>query len=255
MTHLGIKSAYFIKYMRFHHSFQAQTLREGFKNKPWAGLIPLLPFSVKPTTKKDIQWMRKFWHIGMIVVDCYLYAKVWTTKQSALLAWLAIGGPFLLLDILRTKIRPLNVFIISFFSPLMRKRELCSPSSTTPFLLSSFIVIALFPKPIAIVSMLCLAFGDVAACMIGLRFGKDKIFQKKSLQGSIACFVVCFLIMLAFLIAHQVSSNALVVIALVGGLAATLGELIAVKPLDDNFTIPVVTASILYPMLLLLSNF
>ena len=241
--------------MRFHNSFQAQILREGFKNTPWAGLRTLLPFSVKPTTKKDIQWMRKFWHIGMIVVVCYLYAKVWTTKQSALLAWLAIGGPFLLLDILRTKIRPLNVFIISFFSPLMRKRELCSPSSTTPFLLSSFIVIALFPKPIAIVSMLCLAFGDVAACMIGLRFGKDKIFQKKSLQGSIACFVVCFLIMLAFLIAHQVSSNTLVVIALVGALAATLGELIAVKPLDDNFTIPVITASLLYPALLLLSNF
>ena len=242
--------------MRFLHSFQAQTLlREGFKNTPWAGLRTLLPFSVKPTTKKDIQWMRKFWHIGMIVVVCYLYAKVWTTREGALLAWLVIGGPFLILDTLRTKIRPLNVFIISFFSPLMRKRELCSPSSTTPFLLSSFIVIALFPKPIAIVSMLCLAFGDVAACMIGLRFGKDKIFQKKSLQGSIACFVVCFLIMLAFLIAHQVSSNALVVIALVGGLAATLGELIAVKPLDDNFTIPVVTASILYPMLLLLSNF
>ncbi|MBI2646319.1 MAG: hypothetical protein HYW85_04720 [Deltaproteobacteria bacterium] len=199
--------------------------------------------------------MRKFWHTGMIVVTCYLYAKVFPTRQSALLAWLIIGGPFLLLDLLRIKIRPLNVLIISLFSPLMRKKELFSPSATTPFLLSSFIVIALFPKPIAIVSMLCLAFGDVAACMIGLRFGKDKLFQNKSLQGSIACFVVCFLLTLAFLIAHRISSNNIAVIALVGGLAATLGELIAVKPLDDNFTIPVVTASLLYPVLLLLSNF
>lgn len=235
--------------------FQAQTLREGFKNKPWAGLIPLLPFSIKPATKKDIHWMRKFWHIGMMVTVCYLYAKVFPTRQSALLVWLILGGPFLLIDILRTRVRPLNKLIISLFSPLMRKRELCCPSSTTPFLLSSFIVIALFPKPIAIVSLLCLAFGDVAACMIGLRFGKDKIFHNKSLQGSIACFVVCFLVVLTFLIAHQVSSNTVAVIALIGGFAATLGELIAIKPLDDNFTIPVVTASLLYPTLLLLSNF
>jgi len=91
--------------------------------------------------------------------------------------------------------------------------------------------------------------------MIGLRFGKDKLFKKKSLQGSIACFVICFLLILTFLIAHQVSSNTLAVIALIGGLAAAIGELLAVKPLDDNFTIPVVTASILYPTLLLLSNF
>ena len=201
--------------MSFLHSFQAQTLREGFRNKPWAGLRTLLPFSIKPATKKDIHWIRKFWHVGMIVVICYLYAKVFTTRQSALLCWLVLGCPFLLIDILRTKIRPLNVFIISLFSPLMRKRELFSPSATTPFLLSSFIVIALFPKSIAIVSMLCLAFGDVAACMIGLRFGKDKIFHNKSLQGSLACFVVCFLLILAFLIAHQVSSNTLAVIALV----------------------------------------
>ena len=236
--------------------FQAQTLlREGFKNKPWAGLIPLFPFSVKPATKKDIHWLRKFWHVGMIVVVCYLYAEVFQTREQALLGWLVLGGPFLLLDVLRTKIRPLNLFVISLFSSMMRRRELCSPSSTTPFLLGSFIVIALFPKPIAIVSMLCLAFGDVAACMIGLRFGKDKLFQKKSLQGSIACFVICFLLILTFLIAHQVSSNTLAVIALIGGLAAAIGELLAVKPLDDNFTIPVVTASILYPTLLLLSNF
>ena len=253
MTHLGIKSASF---NRIQMRFQAQTLlREGFKNKPWAGLIPLLPFSVKPATKKDIHWLRKFWHVGMIVVVCYLYAKVFQTREQALLGWLVLGGPFLLLDVLRTKIRPLNLFVISLFSSMMRRRELCSPSSTTPFLLGSFIVIALFPKPIAIVSMLCLAFGDVAACMIGLRFGKDKLFKKKSLQGSIACFVICFLLILTFLIAHQVSSNALAVIALIGGLAAAIGELLAVKPLDDNFTIPVVTASILYPTLLLLSNF
>lgn len=251
MTHLGIEPALFIHNMRF----QAQTLREGLKNRPWAGLVPLLPFSVKSATKKDIHWIRKFWHAGMIVGTCYLYAKVFRTRQNALIAWAFIGGPFLILDTLRLHIRPLNIWIISLFGPLMRKRELLSPSSTTPFILSSLIVIAFFPKPIAIVSMLCLAFGDVAACIIGLRFGKDKIFHNKSLQGSIACFVVCFLLTLAFLIAHQISSNTIALIALIGGLAATLGELSAVKPLDDNFTVPIVTASLLYPALLFLSNF
>ncbi|HBQ21292.1 MAG: hypothetical protein A2Z91_01885 [Deltaproteobacteria bacterium GWA2_38_16] len=218
-----------------------------FKDKPWAGLV--IPFP-KPATKKEVQLLRKAWHVGMILTVMYLYADVFTTRQMALTVLSLIGLPFVFLDISRLWWKPLNKFIVSVFGPTMRKRELFSVSATTPFILSSFIVISFFPKPIALLSLACLALGDVAANIVGIKFGKDKIVEGKSLQGSLACFSVCFLLTFAFIVNYSLISEYATLICLIGGLVPTVAEIISSKTLDDNFLIPVLTASILYPVLL-----
>lgn len=208
---------------------------------------------IGPATKGDIQSLRKFWHIGMMIFMAYLYAFVYPEREKALFLITVIGGPVVFFDILRLKWRPLNRLVMSVFGPLMRKRELGTVSSMTYFIFAFFIVVALFPKPVAILSILCLAFGDAAACIIGLRFGTESVIKGKSLQGSLACFVVCSILIFVGLTLYGVTSNALPYISVAGGLAATFAELFATKKIDDNLTIPLATAMVIYPLLLLFS--
>lgn len=46
------------------------------------------------------------------------------------------------------------------------------------------------------VAMVCLCCGDAAANIIGSRYGTRRIYKKKSMQGTLACFVACVLGML-----------------------------------------------------------
>ncbi|MBI4041402.1 MAG: hypothetical protein HY390_06010, partial [Deltaproteobacteria bacterium] len=135
---------------------------------------------IRPATKSDIQILRKCFHIGFIASIALLYEYVFTTPIQAFLILMAIGGSFMILDLSRLWIKPLNRFIITLFSPVMRKRELNTVSATTPFLLALGMLLIVFPKPLVMIAILSLAFGDAMANFIGLKFGKDKIYKNKS---------------------------------------------------------------------------
>ena len=70
--------------------------------------------------------------------------------------------------------------------------------------------------------------------MVGLNFGKRKYKNSnKTLEGSLACFIVCFVFALCF--------KADPVIALIGALGATLAEASRIR-IDDNIKIPFLSA-------------
>jgi dolichol kinase len=71
--------------------------------------------------------------------------------------------------------------------------------------------------------------GDTAAALVGKTIGRVRVLGK-TLEGSIACFVVSFLF--AWGVVGLDPS-----LAACGALTATLFELLPV-PLDDNFRIP-----------------
>lgn len=229
----------------------SQTIR---KHKPWAGLSAILPV-MKPATKKDIQVLRKLWHVGMMAFVAALYLFVFPTREFTLGIIVVLGGPVVALDFLRLRWKWLNRRITFLFGPLMRKQELLSVSAMTHFLIALFILVALFPKLVVVLSILCLAFGDPAACIMGIKFGKDLITKKKSLQGSLACFAVCTVLSFIGLTLYGVTADYVLFISVVAGTAATMAELFATKRWDDNFTIPLATASTMYPLLLLFSEF
>ena len=230
---------------------QVQIVR---KLKPWAGLTTFFP-TVRPAGRKDIQLLRKLWHMGMMLVVVYLYLYVIPTQKMAITLLLATGGPLILFDYLRLKWKWLNRIAISLCGPFMRKRELLSLNTMTPFIMALFIIVGLFPKPVAVLAIVCLAFGDPAAGIIGIKFGKDKLIKGKSFQGSLACFTVCTILALVVLTAYGITSHYLFFISLIVGITATLGELFSSKRLDDNFLMPVATAAVTYPLLLMLTDF
>jgi dolichol kinase len=92
------------------------------------------------------------------------------------------------------------------------------------------------------ITLLFLAFADPIASFIGIKFGKDKIFGHKSLQGFMAAYVVCFASSLAYLLIHGFPPDRSLVFSLLSGLVGALAELVPVGKLDDNLTLPVLSA-------------
>jgi dolichol kinase len=123
------------------------------------------------------------------------------------------------------------------FGMVLRRHEIRDFTGATYLLFSAVICIAFFEPEIAFFAMSFLSLGDTFAAMVGLNFGRRKIIHSnKSLEGSLACFVACFVFALAF--------KANPVLAFTGALAATLAE-ISRLPVDDNIEIPLVSALVM----------
>lgn len=109
-------------------------------------------------------------------------------------------------------------------------------TGTMAFLISNAVVIAFFNKWVAIVSLLFMLFGDTAASVIGIKYGKIKIGDK-SLEGSLAFLITTLIITL--IIYRWVPFD--LIILVVGAVVATIIEALPVK-LNDNLTVAIGTA-------------
>lgn len=120
------------------------------------------------------------------------------------------------------KIFFLNKFINEF------ERDIVRPGlGMLTFFIGVFISLVFFPSKAVFIGVLALAFNDSISTVVGIAFGKHKIWGKKTLEGSIGGFFGTMIIAVMFLPIET---------AIVISLATTLIELFAV--LDDNVMIP-----------------
>jgi len=117
-----------------------------------------------------------------------------------------------------------------FFGELLRNHEDVSLLGSTYLLIACLLTIHLFPKPVAVLALLFLILGDTVAAVVGKSVGRFRLIGGKTLEGSIACFLVCFGLTLLM-------PGVPPLVGLVGALTATVFELLPI-PLDDNFRIP-----------------
>ena len=104
---------------------------------------------------------------------------------------------------------------------------------------------AFFPKPIVLLSVLYLAIGDPIAAVVGSLYGRHKLIGKKSVEGALANWICSSLATLALGSCYfGFSFEKSILLALVGGIISVVAELFP-APIDDNFTIPVLSASLL----------
>ena len=84
------------------------------------------------------------------------------------------------------------------------------------------------------------ACGDACAALIGKKFGKHKIYGKKSLEGSMAMFNVSFLSILAIYRYHSALSQWWMIALVAFGVAlfSTIAELISKRGTDTFFCPP-----------------
>ncbi|WP_413289951.1 diacylglycerol/polyprenol kinase family protein [Bdellovibrio sp. HCB337] len=196
--------------------------------------------------RSDIHWARKIWHMSGVFGMFLAYVLLPETASSIVLALAVLL--FLPVDFLRHRYPALNDWLVHAFKPIMRTHEIHKIAGTTYLLAGVCLVVAFFPRPVVALTLLFLAFADPIASFIGIKYGKDKIFGHKSIQGFMAAFVVCAVATAIYLTYYNIMLDRVIVVSLLAGLIGALAELVPIGKIDDNFTLPVLSSIGLYAL-------
>lgn len=195
--------------------------------------------------RSDLHLARRLFHF--IGVSAFIYLFQVLPYIDALKSALILCGVAVLFEISRLKIPAINRLVVtSPLGPVMRKQELRNLSGLTYFVFGGLTVIYFFPKPIATLSLVLLAVGDPVSSIFGILYGKDKIIKNKTLQGSIAGFIACTVAAATYFAITHTMVNRIVLVSIVSGAIGAIAEIIPVGKLDDNFTFPVISASLFW---------
>lgn len=178
---------------------------------------------------------RRIWHL--CGGSFFPILAFFIPSETLLIALGAVTATFLCWEATRFAFPGQTKRIFPHIKVLIKETEKEQLTGSTYLLLSSLLVFLLFPKYIAVCSLLFLSLGDPVAGIVGEKFGTKKLFHK-SLQGSFACLVTCLLVCVMM---TKVSPITMLPVAAVGAVVATLVELLPL-PIDDNFTIPLFSA-------------
>ncbi len=111
--------------------------------------------------------------------------------------------------------------------PLLRPSERRGLGAHVYFSCSAFVSILFYPQSIATTAIMMLILGDGAAALVGIKWGEVRLRERRTLEGSLALFLVAFLVGLLMLSPK---------LALVGASGAVSAEFL---PINDNLSIPI----------------
>jgi dolichol kinase len=171
-------------------------------------------------------------------------AAVLTHRQACVSA-LTIGAFMIGFDVLRLRIPRLNQFFTWLFGPFLRQKELNRLTGSAYMMAGVAIIVCVFSREVVLLTLLFFSVADPLASYFGIRYGKDKLIGNKSLQGTLAAFVACFVVALLFYSALGLMSDRLFIACLLSGLIGAVSELVPIGKLDDNFVFPLMAATLL----------
>ncbi len=134
--------------------------------------------------------------------------------------------------------RGYTVPVISAVLVSLERRDAAPGRGTLFFALGALFCLVFFPKEVAFIGLVVLSLLDSVTTLVGVRFGRTRIYNHKSLEGTLAGVAVtaaalCLLVPPA--------------IAFVTAAVTALAEL--VSPVDDNLVVPVVACLVLTVLL------
>ena len=178
---------------------------------------------------------RKIVHLASLVIPlgyCFM-------ARETVLTWVVlICLGFLFVDVLR-HFHPGMALLFQryFIGTVLREKENHTLMASTYFLISTCMVIFFFPKSIAIASILILIISDTCAAWVGRGLGKVRLLGK-TLEGSTAFLLSSLAIVWSYPGLDGWAGS-------VAAVGATLVEILPL-PVDDNLTIPLVAASLMF---------
>jgi dolichol kinase len=182
-----------------------------------------------------VEIKRKIVHLATLIVPV---GYGLTSEETVILFLVPFFLALLLVDLLRHYHPGMaSLFRKYFFGKVLREEEKPALMGATYFIFSTILSILLFPKSIAIASILILIVSDTAAALIGKGMGRIKIFGK-TLEGSLAFLITSLLIVWVYPNLDRRSGS-------VAALGATLIEVLPIR-VNDNLSIPLVAGAIMF---------
>jgi phytol kinase len=185
---------------------------------------------------------RKFVHLLsiFILLIYFLFAEIFS-KQTALVILVLILIIFLELEYFRLEIGGKIPVLNKIWKYVRRKKEKNKLGADVFFLLGAILVLSIFELRVAIAAILMTTFGDMAAALIGKRFGKHYYIKDRAWEGTLAEFFVDFLIAVFVFFWGNFSamySLEIWVVIFAMAITATFVETVIYK-MDDNLLIPI----------------
>ena len=194
-------------------------------------------------SRNDIHLARRLWHFGGVVTIAIL---AWRLSPRAALT-LAVTASVLLVgvDVTRLYVPSLNRALTYLMRPFMRESERHRPAGISFLMVGATVVIAIFPKPVTLLTLLLFSVADPLASYFGVRFGRDRITGDKTFQGALAAFTSGVVVAIAYYQVADLMRERLFIVSWLTGLITAASELMPVGRLDDNFVFPVMSATLL----------
>ncbi|MBN1886172.1 MAG: hypothetical protein JW876_11710 [Candidatus Krumholzibacteriota bacterium] len=193
------------------------------------------------TPNGDVNLLRVLWHVlgGLAIVAGLL---VWRHDRRLPVLILAAASLLLfILDVFRFRTRYGRYLFWRHLRHLASSKEREGMNTSFYYVASLTLCVLVFPPGIAIGCVVCLAVGDQVAGIVG-RFAGRVRWGEKSVEGALASFAVCLVLIRLFVPSTR--------IALAGAAAGALAELAPTPGLDDNIKIPLVAGGVMYGVML-----
>lgn len=178
--------------------------------------------------------VRKAIHISSSIIPLIYW--FFLDRQTSLKIVIILALGFLTADYLRLRYRWVEKWFMIFFGSALRQHEKKKLTGATYVFTGAVITIFLFPKEIAVTSLLILSISDTLAALVGIPFGRHT-FLKKTAEGSAAFFISTAIILNIFF-------PTMMILNLCVALIVTLAEAYPMN-MDDNFLIPILSGTLL----------
>ena len=183
------------------------------------------------------EYFRKLIHIINLVIP-FTYLFVLESRFQVLRILVPLTLFAIVIEYLRVRLGVIKKIFNNFLISMLRVNEIDGKyTGATWVFIGSTLTIAIFPKEIAVISLVYMSLGDTIAGLVGRKFGKVK-FYNKTIEGTLAGLIVCLLS--GYLI--QLTLPLLVVFS--GAFAAMFIELLPL-PIDDNLSVPLFAGTIM----------
>ncbi|WP_437322677.1 diacylglycerol/polyprenol kinase family protein [Sorangium sp. So ce381] len=195
------------------------------------------PPSVRPTNH-----VRSLWHVGsglsVLGLIQLLPERGWLVAASGAFV-VAVWS----MEIARRVSERVNERLMGVFRLVAHPHERYRVNSSTWYVTALFLLALFGTRLSQSLAVVVLAVADPAAALIGRRFGRTRLRDGRSLEGTLAFFAAGALSALAVMWAlGPASLSSRLLLAAVAGLAGAATELFSTR-MDDNFTIPVAVAA------------
>ena len=189
----------------------------------------------------DEEFLSRWWRVAIRPVSLLFLVFYFVFSPAVGLILIGITALcFIFLDLIRFLSKQTQELLTVKVKAIFRKSEKKKFSSMTIFLVSTFIIVFICDRlmviEIAVVTLVFLVFGDLFAKIFGLAYGRHKIFNNKTLEGTLAyigAIIVCCYIL-------YTSIDISLPVLIVGAVTAPLVEALPLG-IDDNFSVPIIS--------------
>jgi dolichol kinase len=182
---------------------------------------------------------RKAYHAagGLVLLAVYHLLA----PRQAFAVYASLLATLLLFDLARLRLPAFNSWALERMGTLLRPGEAGTLTGSPAYVVGAALTLFLFDLPVATAAVLFLAFGDVAATLVGESWGRTK-FRGKSAEGT-AAFVVAGL--LAGAAPHLFGLGVALPVLAAGVVTAAVVEVTEPLGLNDNLSIPLSSAAVM----------